>query len=138
METSIRKTDLLKGRALDYAVALCIGYKFYNMEDNWPGNNAVNSESFESPVLIQNLINELWIEFEGKSIPFKPSETFDQCKVLLDSCSYCWFQRSGKTWFAWFKTQESRCIGDTTEEAISRAFVKYKFGETVYIPVCFE
>lgn len=137
-ETLSIKPELLKGRTLDYAVALCIGYKIYSMEDNWPGNSAISSESSESPVIIQNLTNELWLEFQGKSVPFKPSETFDQCKVLLDSCPYCWFQRAGKIWFAWFKSQSlTRCIGETPEEAISRAFVKYKLGETITIPVCF-
>lgn len=57
------RTDDLDGTALAVAVALAEGLPFYDMDTNWPGNNAVCQAVRErGAVVIRNLVGDVLIE----------------------------------------------------------------------------
>ena len=141
-------TSELTGPALDWAVGKCSGMPFFTMGEDWPGNYNVTVMAGENPILILDLVNMMWREHQGITVPWSPSTDWaqggplcDKYRVSLEQSAFgcgvraqCWADGSGNQVIGFPSS-----VGDTALVAISRAIVAAELGEVIKAPkVLFE
>lgn len=131
-------SQVLTGKALDWAVAQAEGITLFVMGNDWPGNSAVDKASEIDRVVICNLLSRLVVARGSWSGEWNPSTNWNQGGPMIDryavqlqlTCVGWHAQtdlRQGTSHYA-----EAFCSCPLT--AMCRAIVIAKLGQKVLIP----
>ena len=127
------KTAELIGPALDWATAKCSWMPFFAMGEDWPGNYNVTALAGEAPILILDLVNRMWREHQGVTVPWSPSTNWAQGGPLIEQFGLDLWKHEGK-FYAFHTRQHNKYCADTVLVAACRAIVAAKLGNVVQVP----
>lgn len=131
MEMVEVKTAELVGPALDWAVAEAEGIQRFVMDNDWPGNSAVDDAADRDRVVICNLIGRLVVARGGWSDEWKPSATWAQGGPLIDKHRMSFW---GGENYVYAVCAGGEGYGPTHLVAACRAIVAAKLGGAVQVP----
>ena len=130
------RTSELVGPALDWAVAKCSGMTLFTMGEDWPGNYNVTVLAGEAPILILDLVNRMWREHQGVTVPWSPSTNWAHGGPLRDKYKVD-ITEGDHAVSASILTESCECAdvsGPTALIALCRAIVAAKLGNVVQVP----
>lgn len=78
-----RKLNNLTPQELAYVVGQALRFKCFDMEYNWPSNATITNLSANEPVVISNLVGQVFIEQAGVSRSFVPQNGSEFIQAMI-------------------------------------------------------